>query len=64
MITLPTRRKLTRRTNCKDCDVKLTEENRIRHGGKTQARCKPCNRKYLKKYNDKRYKAIKENKLW
>ena len=45
MITLPTRRKLTRRTTCKDCDVKLTEENRIRHGGKTQARCTPCNRK-------------------
>lgn len=63
MITLA-KRKRKEITHCLDCDVKLVEGNRLRSGGRTQSRCRPCNRKHLKKYSDKRYKAIKDNKLW
>tara|TARA_R110002012_G_scaffold55981_4_gene143019 strand:- start:2359 stop:2553 length:195 start_codon:yes stop_codon:yes gene_type:complete len=62
-ITLPIRSKMPKRTNCKECNVYLDEKNRLRNNGKTQPRCKPCNRKFLKKYNDKRREANK-NKLW
>ena len=54
---------MPKRTNCKECNVYLDEKNRLRNNGKTQPRCKPCNSKFLKKYNDKRREANK-NKLW
>ena len=62
MITLPKRKTYKRRTHCKDCREKLTENNRLRNNGTTKARCKPCNRKFMNKYNEKR-KASK-TKLW
>jgi transposase-like protein len=61
-ITLPKRVSLKSRTHCIDCKEKLTKENRLRNNGVTKARCKPCNRQFMNKYNEQR--KLKRNKLW
>ena len=53
-------------TNCKECGVELTSENikKVKSYGiyKTGLRCKVCSNKQTNKYNQKRYKAIKDSK--
>ena len=64
MIGLPKKNPADTPANCRDCNDKLTKKNWIKYTGKKNARCRKCLSKYVQKYNQKRYKRIKENKLW
>jgi len=63
MITLP-KRKSAEKTHCSECKDKLTAENKSRWNDRTNKRCKPCYKAYMKTYNDKRKKILANNKLW
>ena len=61
MINLPNKKQKDK-THCTDCDIKLTKETQKVYGGVKYGQCKKCIIKKQKKHNDKRQKAIKDNK--
>ena len=50
--------------HCSDCDELLKDGNWLKYAGRINKRCRSCNSKHMKKYNNKRYKSIKESKIW
>lgn len=61
-IELPLRRKLSKPTHCNICKIELTPKNWKHYMGRINTRCKKCINKNVKEYNDKRKKALKQNK--
>ena len=62
-ITLPVRREIYPKDNCKTCKIKLNLENRYIHEGRINRKCKKCLSLESREYYAKRKKAA-EGSRW
>ena len=61
-INLPRREKLSKPTNCNICDIELTPINWRHYMGRVDTRCRECYNKKQQVYNERRKKAMKQDR--
>ena len=51
---------------CRKCNKKIKYKDQVKYHSYPgiQKICKPCKLEESRKYNEKKYKAIKENPIW